>query len=451
MPFRYTLLLLLFASVTSLNVNAGAAFEIRTKAGQFQTSPAFTAMAQTPSVIVLDSLGNPVAGVTVTFAVETGGGSVTGAVQVTGADGIAAVGSWTLGPPGNNTISATAPGLANSPLTLVAIACGPPVTLEIFAGNNQVGTVARFVRQPCVIVKDALGTGVPGVEVTFAVAGGGGAATGLTQITNGNGIGIVESWQLGPTPGVNQLESRCAAISGSRVVFDAFADPETPGISGPFVRPLAPIVGQATTITAIADLQVPEYHWNFGDGMQQTTTTGTVTHTYSAPGSYQVSVQAMNLQHTASANILIVVYRSTEVSVEKKSISARNPSAGKDTLSLSGKLTLPPTLTKPPTMVVVRFGAFTRSFDLSKNAIRLKGQSFKLSARSVDGVLLPEAKFTLKGTGDLAREIKAAGLAAGASGDIEIPLQIVLPEVNYAANSTVPFAIKGTAKAQSGR
>src|SRR5439155_7392950 len=44
-----------------------------------------------------DLNGRPVAGVQVTFSVTAGGGSITGATQVTDANGVATVGTWTLG------------------------------------------------------------------------------------------------------------------------------------------------------------------------------------------------------------------------------------------------------------------------------------------------------------------------------------------------------------------
>lgn len=47
-------------------------------------------------------------GQAVTFAVASGGGSITGATASTGSDGIATVGSWTLGTPaGANTMTAS--------------------------------------------------------------------------------------------------------------------------------------------------------------------------------------------------------------------------------------------------------------------------------------------------------------------------------------------------------
>jgi len=442
---------LLLGILLASDLHAGAATEIRTKAGQGQVAPEFTTLPQSPSVIVLDGGGNPVSGVQVTFAVETGGGSITGAVQMSGADGVATVGSWTLGAAGMNTISATSPGLTNSPLTLFATAAGPPVAFEIFAGNNQVALVSRFVTSPCAIVKDALGTGVPGVAVNFNVVGDGGVATGLAQTTNSQGIAIVGSWQLGSTPGVQQLEALCPVLPDKRVVFDAFADPDPPTLSGPLVRPLAPLAGETVTFSSPTDLQNPQYTWDFGDGTVLLSAPGTVTHVYPAPGAYQVAVQAANIRHSVDGALRLVVYRSGSLSITRKSLRAQTPSLTKDSLSVSGTITLPSGLTQAPTQVVVRFGGMTRSFDLSKGVRRTDGQSFKLSAKVKDGVVETEAKFSFKLIGNLAKELAAAGLPAGQSGSVSIPLQIVLADANAAANATATFSIKGTAKTQSGK
>ncbi len=78
-----------------------------------QSAPAGTAVAQPPSVRVADQVGQPMAGVPVTFAVTAGGGTLTGATAITNAAGVATVGSWTLGStPGQNRVTATAGSLA---------------------------------------------------------------------------------------------------------------------------------------------------------------------------------------------------------------------------------------------------------------------------------------------------------------------------------------------------
>jgi plastocyanin len=116
---------------------AGAAAVMSVNSGDGQAASRATPVAEPPSVLVEDSFGNPVAGVTVTFAVETGGGSVTDPVQTTGGNGAAFVGGWTLGPGlGENTLAATADGLAGSPVTFTASAVDFAGSATIEVRNN---------------------------------------------------------------------------------------------------------------------------------------------------------------------------------------------------------------------------------------------------------------------------------------------------------------------------
>jgi hypothetical protein len=63
-------------------------------------------------VQVKDLNGQPVAGITVTFAVATGGGTLVGANAVSNADGLARPSSWTLGAAGAQSVTATTAGAA---------------------------------------------------------------------------------------------------------------------------------------------------------------------------------------------------------------------------------------------------------------------------------------------------------------------------------------------------
>jgi hypothetical protein len=94
-------------------------------------------VVQPPSVYVSDRFGNPVAGVAVTFEVTSGGGSVTGATQTSGTDGVARVGSWTLGKGvGPNTLRAAAPALDGSPRTFTARASTFPISATVEVRDN---------------------------------------------------------------------------------------------------------------------------------------------------------------------------------------------------------------------------------------------------------------------------------------------------------------------------
>ncbi|HEX7546391.1 MAG TPA: hypothetical protein VF368_06670, partial [Gemmatimonadaceae bacterium] len=110
------------ATTTSFNIGAGPAASIAINGGNSQTARVNTTLATPLSVIVRDAGGNAVAGVTVQFAILTGGGHVSVASAVSNATGVAST-SWTLGSTvGKQTVSATATGLTGSPLTFSATA-----------------------------------------------------------------------------------------------------------------------------------------------------------------------------------------------------------------------------------------------------------------------------------------------------------------------------------------
>ena len=202
---------------------AAAAANVVVNAGNTQTAATGTAVTIKPSVKVTDSFGNPKSGVGVTFAVASGGGSVTGANQTTNASGIATVGSWTLGSGGANTLTATATGVATAfTFTATAVTPGAPTTIAAFVGDGQTALdgYATNIR-PAVKVTDAGGLGVSGVSVTFAVGTGGGSATGTTVLTNAQGIAQVGKWTVGSSAGSNTLTATSGSLTGSPVTFNA--------------------------------------------------------------------------------------------------------------------------------------------------------------------------------------------------------------------------------------
>ena len=103
------------------------------------TGPAGQAALERPSVVVRDENGNPMAGASVVFAVTSGDGSVSGATVNTGTDGVATVGTWTLGQTAStNTVDATVAGL---PAVTFTANAGDPckVTPGYSVGGNVDG------------------------------------------------------------------------------------------------------------------------------------------------------------------------------------------------------------------------------------------------------------------------------------------------------------------------
>jgi hypothetical protein len=122
---------------------AGPAASMTKTAGDNQSSTPGATLPVAPSVTVKDANGNTTAGVAVTFAVASGGGSITGATATTNASGVATVGSWTLGPAaGGNTLTASAAGVASVTFTATAIAVPCAERTAHSIGTTTSGTLA---------------------------------------------------------------------------------------------------------------------------------------------------------------------------------------------------------------------------------------------------------------------------------------------------------------------
>ena len=108
-------------AVTWVEGSAGSPVSLVVQAGNNQTAAAGTSVGVAPSVVVRDFTGAPVSGVTVTFTVTSGGGSVTGGSATTNTSGIATLGSWIVGSAaGSNSIAASAGSLPTVIFTATA-------------------------------------------------------------------------------------------------------------------------------------------------------------------------------------------------------------------------------------------------------------------------------------------------------------------------------------------
>ena len=191
---------------------AGAAAQIIVVSGNNQSATVNTNVAAAPTVQVLDQYNNPVIGVTATFAVSSGGGSLTFATPATNTGGMASVGSWTLGTvAGSNTLSVTS-GAAPAAAFNATATAGAVTQISINTGNNQSATVNTNVAvSPSVLVQDQFNNPVPGALVTFTVTNGGGSTTVNTPISDASGIATLGSWTLGQIVGTNSLSAKSGA------------------------------------------------------------------------------------------------------------------------------------------------------------------------------------------------------------------------------------------------
>jgi len=119
---------------------AGAATQMVIKDGNNQSAVVATALPVKPSVVVRDQFNNPVGNASVTFAVTAGGGGITGAASTTDAQGIATVGSWTLGQVAGlngNALRATAAGVPGFATFFASGVAGNPVRLAFLAEPSR--------------------------------------------------------------------------------------------------------------------------------------------------------------------------------------------------------------------------------------------------------------------------------------------------------------------------
>jgi len=173
-----------------------------------QQGEAGAVLPRSPEVTILRASGAKAVGETVTFTVETGDGTVVGAVAVSDDRGTARVTEWTLGQiAAPNSLKATVSGIE---VTFNADGvAGPATMVVIFAGDEQTAQVNTEVAvRPQVVVTDQYGNGVDGQTVNFRPVRGGGTVIGNNDVISENGgFAAVGGWQLGATPVVNLLDA----------------------------------------------------------------------------------------------------------------------------------------------------------------------------------------------------------------------------------------------------
>ena len=116
----------------------GGVTSITPYAGTGQTQRIGADISIAPAVLVADGQGHPVEGVSITFSVLGGGGSVSGANAISNQQGVATVGGWTLGPViGAQSLRATIQGTGLA-ADFIATGRAPRWTVLVYmaADNN---------------------------------------------------------------------------------------------------------------------------------------------------------------------------------------------------------------------------------------------------------------------------------------------------------------------------
>ena len=206
-----------------IDVTAGAAAQLGITTQPSATAQAGVAFGQQPVAQLQDGFGNPVAqaGVTVTAAIASGGGTLGGtATATTDAAGAAVFTDLSIGGTvGNRTLSFAASGLTGATSSAINVTAGPAtqLTLTIQPSATAQSGVA-FGQQPAVQLRDGFGNPVAqaGVTVTAAIASGGGALGGTaTATTDASGVATFTDLSIAGTVGNRTLSFAATGLTGA--------------------------------------------------------------------------------------------------------------------------------------------------------------------------------------------------------------------------------------------
>jgi PKD repeat protein len=227
--------------------------------------------------------------------------------------------------------------------------------------------------------------------------------------------------------------------------------------SGPTAVPNPAITGQTVSMTCGANLTGLDWSWNFGDGSADANGSASMTHVYTTPGTYTVSVTGYHLASAQSAfgitEITVsapgaatppVVPVTQPLTITKKLLKARNPSFGADSVTLSGTFVLPAGVTQLSGPLAVQVGGVQQVFNLNSKGQGKSGTStFRL------GKPAAAMSFQAKVVGDFLQALQIAGVAPATSGSATLTINLTFAGATYSADAT--FAVTGTSKGSTGK
>ncbi|HET8622010.1 MAG TPA: Ig-like domain repeat protein [Gemmatimonadales bacterium] len=259
-------------------------------AGDDQTATAGTAVPVAPAVQVFDANDNPVAGVPVTFAVASGGGTVAPGTPVsTNGNGVAAADAWTLGPAaGRNSLTATAggSGVSGSPATFEATGAVGSANRLVFAVQPVNAAVGAPITPPVVVqIQDASGNVITGsaalVTITLANNPTGATLSGQMSVNAVQGVATFANLRVSaPGTGYTLRALASGLTDATSTAFNVVNGSSRTVITN--ISPSSTVVGQPYTVAFNVTPAPPA----------SGTPTGLVTVTDGAGASCQASVAA---------------------------------------------------------------------------------------------------------------------------------------------------------------
>jgi adhesin/invasin len=412
-------------------------------AGNAQSAAVGTAVAVAPAVLVLNAHNHPVVGATVTFAVTSGGGSITGATATSDSTGVAQVGSWTLGPAaGANTLTASV-GALNVQFTATGTVAAS-ATMVKHAGDGAGANAGDTLHVgPAVRIKTPLGAPIAGVTVNFAASGAGSSVTVASAVTDSSGIASAGQWILGPTVGSYTVVATAPSLSLGPLTFTATAAVGS-------AKLLTKVQGDGQTANAGSALSAqPQVLLTdaFGNPINAHNVSFIVT---GGGGSVNNAASVTNASGVASAGVWTLGAAAGANTLLAQAVTAANDTL-RQTFTATGVSAAPTVILSLPgrTFVGVSFSATLR---VSLNvAAPAGGLTVNLSSSDASKLTLASSSVVIA-AGDTAASVTVTGGSAGnstvtgaATGYTtgSLPVAVSLRLISLPETLNVPFA--GTA------
>ncbi|HVJ65338.1 MAG TPA: LamG-like jellyroll fold domain-containing protein [Bdellovibrionota bacterium] len=197
----------------TVTVSAGTEASVAVSSGNSQSATAGSAVTNPLIAVVKDANNNVKSGVTVSWAVTAGGGSLSSCTTTTSASGLVQCSLTTGTTAGTNTVTASVAGIA-TPATFTATGTvGAASSIAVSSGDSQSATAGAALTNPLIaVVKDANNNVKSGVTVSWAVTAGGGSLSSCTTTTSASGL-VQCSLTTGTTAGTNTVTASVAGIA----------------------------------------------------------------------------------------------------------------------------------------------------------------------------------------------------------------------------------------------
>lgn len=166
-------------------------------------------------VEVRDQYNDPMPGVTVTFSVTGGGGTLSTTTGLTDINGRAESTLTLGGEPGTNTVEVSVAEIFQTEIFSAEATLPPPTPTapSIISSENQEGLTGETLMEPLVVeVIDQYGNPLAGVTVTFTVTAGDGVVGDTVVTTDANGLAGT-TLTLGNAPGRIAVEASVEGVA----------------------------------------------------------------------------------------------------------------------------------------------------------------------------------------------------------------------------------------------